>query len=144
MVGGKDNMLVTWRKRQAAGGVVVLPQRAGQWHQPIAQNALGYRAALARCGSRYGKARHIGWQGAVGAGIRLATEAVAALPVGVQHMAVAQVGNAGAAQLTQFCKWATVGRSAQHHVDPVARPLQRRAVVRRAQENDGFEFVRPP
>ena len=60
-------------------------------------------------------------------------EPVAPLPVRVQHMAVPQVGDAGAAQPCQRGQWCGVGQGAQHSVYPLASAFQRGTVVGRAQ-----------
>ena len=58
-------------------------------------------------------------------------------------MAVAQVGDAAAAQLAQAGKRPAVRRAAQQHIHPVARTLQRCAMVRRAQEDDAAQLRQP-
>ena len=58
---------------------------------------------------------------------------VLVLPVFVGHVAIAQVGNAGTAHMTQLGIGFGVGGAAQYHVDPVAGALERCTMVRRAQ-----------
>ncbi len=77
------------------------------------------------------------------AAVGAAREAIAALPVLVEQVAVAQVGDAGAAQLAQARERRRVGRGAEQQVDPVAAALERRAVVRRAEEDEVVEARRP-
>ncbi|OIQ67257.1 hypothetical protein GALL_511670 [mine drainage metagenome] len=58
-------------------------------------------------------------------------------------MAVAQVGDAGAAQLADAGQRAAVGCAAQDHIDPVAGTLQRGSVVRCTQKDDIFQIPGP-
>ena len=72
-----------------------------------------------------------------------AGKAVVAAPVLVAHVAVAQVGNAGAAQHAQAREGLGVRLTLEQHVDPVPAALQRRAVVGRAQEHQCAEPPHP-
>ena len=123
--------------------VVMLAQGAAQWHQAVARQAVCQRAAPGRHGRGHRVAGHACGQGHRQAIVGLALKTIAAVPVRIEHVAVAQVGDAGAAQLAQPGEGRAVGGAAEDHVDPVAGPLQRRAVVRRAQEDDAFQAIRP-
>src|SRR5262249_784812 len=57
--------------------------------------------------------------------------------------AVAQIGDAGAAQHAEGRERRAVGRPAQRALDEVAGALERRAEVRRAPEDEGREAAQP-
>src|SRR3990167_5568789 len=86
-------------KVEATRRVLMHPQGTVQGDQPIAHQTLGHRFVAGRQGGRHREAFHPGRQGQRGALVGAAAEAVTALPVGIEHMAVAQVGDARTAQL---------------------------------------------
>ena len=63
------------------------------------------------------------------------------VPVFVHQIAEPQIGDARAADLANASQWRGVLAHAEQDVDPVAAALQRRPVMRRAEEN---ELVDPP
>ena len=131
------------RKRQGAAGILVMPEGAAHGYESITQETVtdvagllarrrGHRVTLHAVRQRHGLA-----------GVARTREPVAAFPVLVQHVAVAQVGDAGTADLSQPGEWGGIGGRAQNHVDPVAAAFQRRAVVRRAEENEFAKLSQP-
>jgi hypothetical protein len=102
VVDAVDGARALGRERERARRVAVAPERAVQRHQAVAEEArLQVGVLLAERGG-HREAAHIRGQrhrlAAVGAACR-AREAVAAHPVLVEQVAVAQIGDAGAAQL---------------------------------------------
>ena len=65
------------------------------------------------------------------------------MPVLVEHVAEAQVGDAGAADLPEPRERRAVAADAEQHVDPVAAALERRAVVRRAEADQRAQLRAP-
>ena len=56
-------------------------------------------------------------------------ESIMTLPVGILQIAMAQISNPGATQLSQAAEWSRVGIGAQQHIHPVTATFQRRTVV---------------
>ena len=109
-------------------------QCAVQRDQAIADQAIREHASLRRRGCGHGVGRNTRRQGDACASIGMTSEAIAPLPVLIQDMAVAQIGDAGAAQLREFGKWRAPARAAQDDIDGVAGAFQRCAVMRRAED----------
>src|SRR3546814_3673150 len=79
---------------------------------------------------------------------RLATiadprEAFVAVPVFIAHVAIAQIGDAGAAELAQTRKRCGVGAGAEQQIEAVAAAFQRSTVVRAAEEHHRAQFRQP-
>jgi len=118
------------RNAQLQPWIVVAAERAVHRHQPIALHP----PALVRWRMRLLRGRH-----------RMAAHAVRQRHrrgIG-QHAAMAQVLDAGAAQLAQAAEGRRVRAHVEQLVDPAACALQRRALVRRAKENHLLQQRRP-
>ena len=64
-------------------------------------------------------------------------------PILVEKGAEAEIGDAGAADFAHAREGGGIRRLAKDDVDPIADPLERRAVVRRAQKDDLAELFSP-
>src|SRR5208282_3698600 len=71
-------------------------------------------------------------------------EAIAALPIFIQQVAVTQIGDAGAANLAEAGQRGSVRARLQDEVYPVPYALQRHSMVRRAEEDESVQPLRPP
>ena len=117
--------------------------RAGSAWRPSALSS-GTRPSPSRCyrlavgrpeRGRHREAGDLARQGQGHAAVGAMGESIRARPVLVEQVAVAQVGDAGAAQPAQARERRGIGRRAQQRVDPLAGALERRAVVRGAEED---------
>ena len=72
-----------------------------------------------------------------------AREAVAPLPVLVGEIAVAKVGDAGAADLPEARERCGVGADAEQQVDPVAAAFHRRAMMRCPEKHERAQMPQP-
>ena len=90
-----------------------------------------------------GVALHAVGQGEPPARVAAVREAIAALPVLVEHVAEAQVGDAGAADSPQARQRSAVAAHAEQEIDPVAAALERGAVVGRAEADELGELAPP-
>jgi hypothetical protein len=61
----------------------------------------------------------------------------------VDHVAVAEVGDTRAAEVPQLRERRAVAVGVEEHVNPVPSALERRAVVRRAERDEGAELRSP-
>ena len=75
--------------------------------------------------------------------VAAAREAIALVPVLVDQVAEPQIGDARAADLAEASEWRGVRARAEQHVHPVAAALERRAVMRRAEEDELVETPQP-
>ena len=143
MVGAVQNRLPVHGKCQAASRIIVLTQCAAQRHQSITGQAVRKQTAFgSQCGGD-NVASHTFRQGHGQTPVGLPLKALPPLPVSVQQMSVAQIGNAGTAQLGQPRKRSAVGRAAQQDINPVAGALQWCTVMRRAEKDDVLQTIRP-
>ena len=146
MVHAVPDPLLARGKAQRAPGRTSLAERAGHRNEPVADEARAEARRLPRERGGDSEALHARGQGrhlplrrgAIGGG-----EAVLARPVLVEKAAVAKVGDAGAAQLAEARERGRVRARVEHHVHPVAAALERRAIVRRAEEDDLAHAPRP-
>ena len=130
----------------------MLAQRAGQGHQPVTECLRQLAFELRRPGQigrgsgqggRQRKTGHPRWKRQQRARIGPGLEAVGIRPVRRQYMTVAQISDAGAADLANFCKGPGHRVAAQHGIDPAANLFKRRAMVRRTEEDQMFESAQP-
>src|SRR5258705_5245293 len=75
--------------------------------------------------------------------VRTRLEAIAIAPVFVEQVAVAKIGDAGAPQHAEPRKRRRVRASPHERLQPVAAALERRAMMRRAEEDDRLQDVAP-
>ena len=131
------------REIQVARRILVAAQRAHDRDEAVADEAVLEVARRRGGGGGDGVAGDALGQGNRAARIGLAGETVAALPVLVQEGAVAQVGDAGAAHLAEPAEGGGVKRLAEDHIDPIADPFERRAMVGRSEKDELLELAPP-
>jgi len=128
------------RELQASTRIIMLAQSAVQRYQTVTDQTVCQLAAVGRCCGSHGVAGHAIGQWHRLAAIGLTAESVVAAPIVIQNVAVPEVGDACAAQPTEFCEGLCVGRAAHNGVYPAPCPFQRSAVVRCAQKHDVVEM----
>src|SRR5271165_3158680 len=123
--------------------VLVATEGAIDGHETIADQPILNASGRGGGSSGDGVARDSVRQRNGAAGIGRAAEAVATLPIFVHQVSVAQVGDAGAADLAEPREGSRIRRLAQNDVDPIADALERRAVMRRAEKDELAQFLPP-
>ncbi len=121
----------------------MLPERAGYRHQAVAEVARAPAVGDSVEGGGHGEAFDVRRQQHWRAGVVGVGEAVGSGSIGSRDVAVAQVGDAGAAHLAQPHERRAVAADAQRPIDPVAGAFDRRTVVRGAQEHQFLQPRRP-
>ncbi len=128
MVAVEFEMGVGRREAKLAGRLRVIAEGAGDRHQAIAAQPFGLarRRVLPRCGD--GMAANPGGQGQLSAVIVVAA-AMGGRPVLVEHVAMAQILDAGTARLAQAGEGGQVRAQFEGIVEPLSGTLERRAVM---------------
>src|SRR5208337_600684 len=138
-----SNPLPADGEMQISRSILVSAEGACNRHEAVADQAILKAAGSFRSRGGDRVAGDALGQGNGAALIGLASEAVVALPVLVQEVSVAQVGDAGAPDLAQPPEGGDVGRLAENDVNPIADPLERRAVMRRPEKDEPVQLLPP-
>ena len=121
-----------WRPSALATGTRPSPARLAPGAATLGAQAGGDRIA--------GNTRRQGQRMTLVGGV---VEAAVPVPVGILHRPVAQVGDAGAAELAEARERHRVRARGEQPVDAVPAALQRRTVVRRAEKDQRADEARP-
>jgi hypothetical protein len=130
--------LARLRKQRSAPAIGVAAQGAVDANQSVSEAFAGL--TLAGC---KGRAANASRQGEGVAAVSRMVETVCALPILVEQIAVAQVGDAGATNGSDARERRTVWSQVEEGVKPVANTLERGALVRCAKEDEASQVFRP-